>query len=597
MPEARKIPLPIATGIILNKTEYEAQGRYIDCDHIRFVDGQPEKIGGWEQWNTPGDELTGICRSTRFWQDFNYNVWHAFGTSARLWIYDQEKTRTNITPYEATGTLANPFSTTDTLTTVNVADTAHGLVVGQYVNFSGASAVGGITIDGEYTVTAVVDANNYTITHSSAATSTAGPGGGASVAYSYELEPGTANVTTGGGWGLGRWGESTWGTERTTVAYVTLPRFWSLDGYGQDLLALPSGGTLYRWQRNVNNRAAAVSNAPSTALYMFVTSERIVVMLGTGGDLMQMEWCDDDDITLWTPADDNTANIRRLQEGSRLIAGTRLAQAVNLVWSDTAVYLMQFTANNNVYSTRVVGTNCGLIGPAAFAVVDGIAFWMAPTTFHMYGGQLSHLPRSDEIEAIFDEINPEQRFKVTAFFNPEHRELWWLYPSTGSTECDKYVMVNLDSWDWVTGTLDRTAVGLLNLLGKYTILATDESGVIYEHEVGVDDDGAALDWHLESGFMDLEDGNAGIDIDGYIPDFKTQVGTIDLTFTSLDMPEDTATLDTVTKEIAQGDTVVDLRHFGRQSKVELSQTGVVGGNFRLGAQRLEVRGVPTKRHD
>jgi hypothetical protein len=285
---------------------------------------------------------------------------------------------------------------------------------------------------------------------------------------------------------------------------------WSLDKYGQDLLALPSGGgALYRWQRNAASRAAAVANAP-TGEYMFVTSERIIVILGTGGDFMQMDWCDDDDPTLWAPAEDNTANTRKLQEGNRLMGGARLAQAVNLVWSDTAVYLMQFTGNNNVYSTRVVGTNCGLISPQSFVVVDGVAFWMSPTgTFHMYGGTLSHIPRADEIEEIFDDINNEQRFKIYSYFNPEHREIWWFYPSSSSTECDKYVMVNLETFDWVIGTLDRTAFGLCALVGRYTVLATDENGVIYKHETGVDADGAALDWHIETGFMDLEGRQSG----------------------------------------------------------------------------------------
>ena len=597
MPEPRKIPLPIASGIVLYKTEYEAQGRYTDCDHIRFKDGQPEKIGGWETWNLPGDELTGICRSMRCWQDFNYNVWHTFGCVDRLWTFDQEKTRSNITPFVATGTLADPFSTTDTSATVTVAHTSHGLVVGQYVNFSGASAVGGITIDGEYVVQTVPDANSYTIEHSSAATSTAGPGGGASVAYSYELAAGNANVSVGGGWGIGRWGEGTWGEERPSTTYVQLPRYWSLDRYGQYLLAMPSGGGLYEWQLDPTERAAVVANAPTTGLYMFVTSERIVVVLGADGDFMLMKWCDDDDLTIWTPADDNTANIRRLQEGNRLIAGVRMAQAVNIVWSDTAVYLMQFTGTNNVYSTRVVGTNCGLVGPAAFVVVDGIAFWMSSNTFHMYGGQISHIPRSEEVDTIFDEIDEEQRSKVHCHFNPHFREIWWLYPSTGSTECDRYVMVSLDSWDWVVGTLDRTAFGLCSLLGRMSLFGTDENGVIYQHETGLDADGLALDWHIETGFMDIEDGNAGLNIDGYIPDFKRQTGTIDITFTSRDLPEDTVNLETVTKEIAEGDTVIDLYHFGRQSKVKLSQTDVVGGDFRLGAHRLEVVGVPTKRHD
>lgn len=597
MPEPKKIPLPIQPGILLSQTEYQAQGRYTDCDHIRFKDGMPEKIGGWEQWNTAGDELTGICRSLICWQDFNSNVWHAFGTSERLWVYDQNKTRSNITPYVATGTLANPFTTTISSTTVTVSHTSHGLVVGQYVNFSGASAVGGITISGEYAVVSVPGTNSYTITHSAAATSSAGPGGGASVAYSYEIASGNANVTAGGGWGIGTWGTGTWGTIRSSNTYVQLPRYWSLDRYGQYLLAMPSGGKLYQWQLSASTRAAAVTNAPTSGNFMFVTSERIVVVLGADGDFMKMAWCDDDDNTVWTPAQDNTANIRRLQEGNRLMAGTRMAQGVNLVWSDTAAYLMQFTGTNSVYSTRVVGTNCGLVGPAAFCVVDGVAFWMSQHTFHMYGGQLSHMPRAEEIESIFTDIDSDQRYKINCHFNPLFREIWWTYPSTGATEPDRYIMVAIDSWDWHVGTLDRTAFGIRALLGEYAIFATDANGIIYQHETGLDADGAALDWHLETGFIDLEDGNADLNIDGYIPDFKRQTGTIDLTFTSRDLPEDTTNLETVTKQIAEGDTIVDLRHFGRQTKLKLAQSSVVGGDFRLGAQRIEITGTATKRHD
>lgn len=596
MGETRKIPLPISSGLVLNRTDYEAQGRWIDASHIRWVDGQPEKIGGWEQWNQPGDELTGLCRSILCWQDFNYNQWHAFGCTDRLFVFNQAKIRTNITPFVSTGTLTNPFNTTSGSAVVTVTDTSHGLVVDQYVNFSGASAVGGITISGEYRVRSVVDADHFTITHSSAAASTAGPGGG-TVNYSYELSQGNSNVTSGGGWGIGTWGTGTWGTVRASETFIQLPRFWSLDKYGQYLLAMPSGGGLYQWQLNTSTRAALVANAPATGLFMFVTTERIVVVLGADGDLMQMRWSDDDDNTIWTPADDNTANIRKLQEGSRLMAGCRLAQGVNLVWSDTAVYLMQFLATNEVYSTRVVGTNCGLIGPGAFIVADGVAFWMAPTTFHMYAGQLSTLPRWEEIKPIFDRLDDDQRFKISAHFNPAFREVWWEYPSKGSSEPDRYVMVNIDTWDWSEGPLDRTAFGLRNIAGQYVLLATDASGVIYQHETGVDADGLALDWHIESGFFDLDDGNAGLNVDGYIPNFSRKAGAIDITFTSRDLPEDSATEDTVTKTLAPTDTIADVRHYGRQSKLRLSQTDVVGGTFGLGAHRIEVTGTPSKRHD
>lgn len=578
----------------MSDTEYYAQGRYTSADKVRFVSGLPEKIGGWTQWNIDGDELPDICRSMLCWLDYNYNLWHAFGTSGRLWVFDQDMARTNITPYESTGTLNNPFSTTDTLATVNVNDAAHSVVVDQYVNFSGATAVGGITIDGEYQVTSVVDADNYVITHSSPATSTAGPGGGASVAYSYELEDGNPNITYGGGWGLGTWGSGTWGTEHSSVTYVQYPRYWSLDKYGQYLLAMPSGGTLYQWNASIAARAAAVSNAPSTGLYMFVTSERIVVVLGADGDFMNMKWCDDDDNTVWTPLSTNSANSRKLQEGSRMVAGTRLIQQVNLVWTDTALYLMQYTGSNKVYSTRMVAKDVGLIGPGAFVVENGVAYWMTNNQFMFYNGTADRIPNSEDVQAVFDDLHPQQRVKVSCFHNPDFREIWWLYPSLNSNEPDKYVILCLDDYSWTPGTIDRTICGVEYLNGKATVLGVDTSGFIFAHEDGVDDDTVSMPWELETSYLDLQDGAVSVNIDGYIPDFQRQVGTIDLTFTSREYPEDAAALETLATTITTSDSIVDLRHFGRQIKVKLSQD-VLGGDFALGKSRIEAGVSGTRR--
>lgn len=583
-----KLPVPLPAGLLLSTTEYQAQGRWTSADKVRFVDGMPEKIGGWEQWNEDGDELGKPARSMLCWSDYSYNLWHVFGTYGRLWVFDQEFTRTNITPYQETGTLTNPFSTTSGSPIVNVADNTHGLVVDQYVNYSGASAVGGITIDGEYRVTSIVDANNYTITHTSNASSTAGPGGGGSVAYKYELAEGYADVYYGGGFGLGTYGTGTYGTVRSSLTYVQYPRYWSLDKYGQYLYALPSGGTVYQWQVNTANRATALTNAPTTGLYMFVTSERIVVVLGADGDFMRLKWSDDDDPTLWTPAEDNTANSRKLQEGSRLIAATRLVQQTNLVWSDTAVYLMQWTGSNAVYSTRVVGRNAGLVGPGAFVVVDGVAYWMSQFDFHMFSGSVQSIPNSSDLSPIFKQMSLQQRLKTTCFYNVEYNEVWWLYPSADATESDSYVICNLDDYSWVTGTIDRSVMGTRDLNGTTTVLGCSSNGTIFQHEVGSNDDGEPLDWYLESGYFDLRSGNQSFNIDGYFPDFNRHEGTIDLTFTSLDYPEDTAVLDTVETTIAEGQAVVDVRHFGRQMKLRLSQTDELDGDFCLGAHRIEV---------
>lgn len=583
---SKKGDIKLPAGFLSSKTGYAAQGRYIGGDKVRFVGGDAEKMGGWEKWNENADDLPNICRSCMFWTDNDLNPWHAFGTSHRLYVFDVDKIRYNITPYVAAGTLTDPFETFSGLTTVEVTDVAHGLIVGQYVTFDNATAVGGITIDGEYVVTVVIDQDTYQIEHSVAASSSAT--GGGSVDYDYELAPGNDDLVSGGGWGIGRWGEGTWGTERTSTSFIQYPRFWSLDKYGDELYVSPRGHSIYRWQLNTANRATLLTNAPGSVEFMFITTERIIVALGTNGNLMEMKWSDDDDPTDWTPTATNAANTRTLQHGSRLIAGAALTLGINMIWSDTSAILMQYTGSNAVYDTPAIGHNCGLVGPDAFTVVDGTPYWMSAHHLHMYNGGVIDIPRSNEIENIFDDMNQAQLVKVVSFYNVEFNEVWWLYSSAAATENDRYVAVNLDDFSWITGSLARTASNNKTLNQHVSLLMVDEDGQIFTHETGVDADGAALDWSLETAFMDYDKGNVSVNIDGYVPDFKRHVGTIDITFTSKDYPGDTADLDTVEEEIAVAQAIVDLRHYGRQVKFSLSQTGVVGGDFALGHQRLEI---------
>lgn len=592
----QKSKFPLPPGIVLSRTDYEAVGRYIACDKIRFKDGSPEKIGGWEQWNDPGDELPYTCRSMLCWQDFSYNQWHVFGTYHRLYVFNGAKTRTNITPIVDTGTLTDPFTTTSGSASVEVDFMGHGLIPGQSIFFENATAVGGITIDGWYEIDDVLDVDTFTITHTSAASSSAGPGG-STVDYEVELAPGRQTATTGGGWGIGTWGTGTWGTSRaSTGGYVSYPRYWSLDNYGQYLYALPSGGTLYRWDANVATRAAAVANAPDTANYMFVTSERIPFLLGTDGDEMRIQWPDQDDNTNWTPGAANTANSRRLQTGSRLVAGARMSQRTNCIWSDLAFYLAQYTGNNSVYATPLVATNCGLVGPGAFAVVDGIPYWMSPTDFMMYaGGAVQPMPNSGDVNPIFKTLDATQAQKVVCFYNPDFREIWWHYPSEGVSEPDSYIIFSLEQQCWYNGTMGRSCAGVKTLSGRNTALMVSPTGVIYEHESGLDDDGDPLDWEITTGYFDVNDGNDSMNIDGYVPDMKRHEGDIMLTFESKEYPADTASLHSTTTTISPGDDIVDLRHFGRQCKFTLSQSDVLGGDFRLGAQRIEVGTSGTRR--
>jgi hypothetical protein len=588
MAEPRKVPIKIAaSGFWKDATPYEAKGRYIDGDHIRFHDGQAQKIGGNVALNNSSNLFLGRCRSLLPYQDFSYNIWVITGTHIRLYQFDIDYALTNITPLAGSGQLTNPFSTTNLSTTVNVNDVSHTRVVGDYVNFANATAVGGITIDGEYQVQSIVDSNNYTITHSSAATSTAGPGGG-TVDYEYELSAGNITVSLGGGYGIGPYGEGTYGTERASFTYLTFPRVWHLDKYGENILALPTGGTVYQWDPDTpTTRAVAVANAP-TGESMFVTSERVVTVLGADGDLMLVKWCDDDDITLWTPADDNIANFRRLQDGNRLVGGGRLAQKVNLIWSDTALYLHQFTGQSNVYDTRHIATGCGLIGSKAWVVVDGVAYWWSSGAFKMFaGGQVLDIPRQDEIDQdVFDNLTDNLGPLVACWYNNEFNEVWWLYPRDGAEENSHYVTVNLNDFGWVTGTMARTAFAVkFSIMNTY--YATDIDGYLYQHETGVNDNGAELNWSLETGLTDVDKGNMSMNVWGYIPDFKRQTGDVAMTLTAYDEPQASGATETKEITVEEGLTIEDFCMAGRMLKLTFEGSGV-DCDIRFGNPSLEV---------
>lgn len=584
----RKITLKVQPGVLTSQSDYASAGRYIDMDKVRFDEGLPEKIGGWNA--TGWDAVTGRPRSAIAWQTIAGNRYIAQGSALKVETIDDDGTATNITPVRASGTLgSDPFTTTSGEVEVTVDDTAHGCEENDFVTFGGASAVGGITIDGEYQVTRVVDANSFIITHSSAASSSA-TGGGASVTYSYDINVGEVSTVFGGGYGVGTYGTGTWGTERTGGNYLILSATWSFDTYGEDLIAMRNNnGALYQWDTSVGGRMAAVSNAP-TGNYQFITSERIIVVLGADSNPMRVRGCDDEDNTVWTASATNKAFGRTLQSGSRLMAGARLAQGVNILWSDSTAYSMQWANNNvTVYSTRLIGEgeDLGLIGAAAFVVVGGVAFWMSASDFKMYAGSPQRIPNVDDIrDFVFDDLNRTQANKIQCRYNPLHHEIWWHYPSSDANENDRYVAFSVTEGTWIKGTMARTA--FVNQSEQASsIYAFDEDGTSYQHEVGVDDNGSSMPWYIETGYSDLEEGNENMDVFGFIADFKRRSGDVTLTLTSIDYPDDSGVTETYVKTIAENEGMSDVRMAGRAVKYRLAGDGV-GSDFRLGRVRAEI---------
>lgn len=581
---------PFKPGIYTDDTSRDvgAMGTWKSCDHVRFYQGLPEKIGGWAKDNA-AVQLLGKVRSAIDWVSNLAVQYIMFGSSKKLYAW-AGSLAFDVTPVVETGTLTNPFTTTINLPTVTVNDVTHGRTAGDSVIFSGASAVGGITIDGEYVVTSVTDADNYVITHTSNATSSAGPGGGA-VGYSYLLPIGYDDTTTATGWGMGGWGLGTWGTPRTTG--TPLPaRMWSLDTWGEDIIACPRGGNLYLWDTSVGTsaRATLLASAPTSNLAVFVSQEdRHVVALGADGDPMYIRWCSQNDYDDWVASATNTAGDKRLDQGTEILTSIK-ARGEHLIFTDAYVFSMIFVGPPDTFAFRPLGSNYGLQGQGAVAEFEGKVYWMGQKGFYLYDGAIRVVPCT-VLTRVFDSLNTLQRAKIVAGVNLRFGEIWWQYPSLGSDEVDRYVVYNTQEKVWYFGTMTRTLyVGDSDIFSVPYAVGTD--GYIYWHETGVDADGQALPSSLASGDVEIQLKNEGsgehmLHLSKLIPDFTRLSGTVNLDVTLRRYPQDTETQTSGPHAITSSTKFVNPRARGRQGSFAFS-TSEVGDDWRMGVVRADV---------
>lgn len=571
--------LDLPPGVIKTQSESAAFGRYVDTEWVRFVSGKPEKIGGWEkQFPT---QLNGVPRGLHGYLGADGFGRLGVGTQLKLYSITNDGVVTDITPERQVSALTNPFTTVSGSAEVTVTHALHGALAGDTVYISGGSAVGGITLAGAYTVQTPTT-NTFKITHSAAATSSTTGGGSATITY--EINIGLVSGADSNGYGTGNYGEETYGTPRTLNLLVTDPRYWSLDNYGNLLIGAYTYGSIYWFNNLTDVKAEKLTGAPDDVIFMFVTEERFVMALCEG---MRVQWPDQDNPEDWTPTTTNTANTRRLAAGSRLVGGTKLSQNLALIWTDTSLYLMQYTGGQFVFDSRLVGRNCGLIGPAAFLTVDSIAMWMSPAGFHSYSGFVQQMPRSSEISNwVFGEgnINLTHGIKTVAFYNPAFREAWWIFAAGESLEPNRYVMCCLDDFSWANGSLERVGHAAGVSTDNSPIMASYE-GYIYRHEVGKNADGAALAYRLKTGMIRVANGATILDIQGFSPDMDRLEGTALLTVTGRDRPNSTD-LDIETVTFNGSSEMVDIRVAGRHIEFEISQNEV-DGDFRLGVPFIE----------
>ncbi len=519
-------------GVDRENTRYAAEGGWYETDKVRFRRGMPQKIGGWVRLSA--STFLGVCRSMLNWVTLQQQNLVSVGTNLKYYI-ERGGAYFDITPIRATATLTNPFTTTLNSTTVLVTDNAHGALQNDFVTFSGASAVGGLTLNGEFQINFVSD-NSYNITAASQASS--GATGGGTVTAAYQVNTGNEIAVPFTGWSAGAWGAGTWGVGGATLAPI---RLWSQANFGEDLFFGYRGGSLFYWDAStgVNTRAVYVtslggaSNVPTIVNKTFVSDIfRFAFCFGsnplgaTALDPMLIRWSNQEDVANWTPLATNQAGSLRLSRGSEIITVLQARQEI-LIWSDTALYGMQYLGAPEVWGAQLLGDNITIASTNAAVYSGNIAYWMGTDKFYSYDGTVKTLPCSVR-SYVFNDFNTSQYAQVAGGTNERFDEIWWFYCSAGVTQNDRYVVYNYLQDIWYYGTLARSAWIDSDL--RENPMAATYSNNLVNHEVGYDSqEGAvasAITATLLSSEFDLDDGDKFMFINRVLPDVTFEGSTV-----------------------------------------------------------------------
>jgi hypothetical protein len=596
----------IKPGINKEVTDYTGQGQWVDSDNVRFFNGLPQKIKGWDKF--VDTTIVGVVRDQHGWIALDGTRYDAFGTDRKLYVYE-EGVVFDITPIRDTEALTNPFTTNGTAT-VLVTDSGHGCEAGSFVTFDSFSTIDGLDMNQEFEVTTVVNTSAYTLTHTSTASGSTAGGGGTGDA-NYQINPGPSFSTAAYGWGTDGYGLGAWG-EPSTVSNVTLEaRQWSLDNFGEDLIATQLNGGTYRWDTSsgTSTRAAIVANAPTTSrLSLVSTPDRHLVLLGTENtigtpssqDDLLIRFSDQENITTYQPTAENTAGSLRIADGSRIMAAERSRGQI-LIWTDTSLHSMQFIGPPFTFGLRQLGSKCGIIGSHVGVDLNGVSYWMSQDSFYLFDGTVKKLPCSVE-QFIFNNLNQTASENAFAGHNGEFNEIIWFYARTGSDQINAVVVYNYLEGTWWTGTLARTSwidrelydnpiatQYLANTTANNeTILGlTAGATQIYLHEQGNDADGEAIDAYLKSGAVQIGQGDDFSFVSRLIPDIQNQSGTLNLDFEFLRYPND-ANAVTKSTSFTSGTEKVDLRGRGRQFTANIV-SNTTGTAWRLGTMRFDIQ--------
>jgi hypothetical protein len=346
------------------------------------------------------------------------------------------------------------------------------------------------------------------------------------------------------------------GLQSSTGNYLDVTgraRTWSLDTWGIDLIASPSGGTIYYWTAG-GGLSVAIGAAPAKINCAMVTPTRQVMAFGCNEEVsgtynaMCIRWSDIEDYTDWTTTAANNAGEYILQ-GKGQIIGSRLLGSDILVWTDGEMFLGQFIgAADETFRFTRVGESCGLIGPNAATVVDNVAYWLSPDKqFRSYSiGGIPEIVPCPVRGEFADNFTNQQMAKICATPIQKFKEVWWFYPDArdgAPLENSRYVAFAINESKsaqvpvWHLGQLARSAAVDISIT-PYPIMAASTTSV-YQQEFGTTKTGSGT-WSIESGDFAIGEGEDSVMLTDFYPDFKDQAGTVSLTVKVRDYPQSTA---------------------------------------------------------
>ena len=606
-------------GVVRDITAYTNEGGWYDCDLVRFQNSFPQSIGGWAKYSL--NAFLGTCRELINWVILSGENYLGVGTNLKFYI-ESGGVFNDITPLRRTVVLSGAFAATNGSAVITVTDASHGAVTNDFVTFSGAVSLGGnITatiLNKEYQIT-VTNSNTYTITASIAANASDTGTGGASITAAYQINTGLNVQVLGTGWGAGSWGRGGWGSATTVTAAGTL-RLWTSDNFGEDLLFNVRDAGVYFWDASnaLSVRGVTLASVstdvqtPTIATQVLVSdNDRHVVAFGannylnssntlvTTQDPLLIKFSDQEDYTVWTPTATNTAGDLRLGSGTHIIRAIETKREI-LVWTDIALYSMQFIGPPYTFGITMVANSITAMGFNCFAAVDDIVMWMGIGKFYIFSGSTQEL-QCPLKNYIFTDLNIGESDKVNAAVNSEFNEVTWFYPTADSSECNAYVTFNYVERAWTYGSMARTA-WIDRGTSTYPIAASPD-GYLYNHEYGMDDGSTSpatpLNAYIESSPFDIGEGDNFVFVRRIIPDVtfvnSTNTPTVDMTLKMQNFPgsnynktTDAPVTRSATVPVEQFTTQAYVRLRGRQATFKI-ESNTLGTRWSLGSPRIEVQ--------